>query len=51
MAFLLEHQDRLAEAAAEWRFVVGWCEEHGYAISADWRRRELHRLEATLAGS
>lgn len=50
-AFLLERQDRLAEAAAEWRFIIGWCDEHGYAISADWPRRELQRLEATLAGS
>ena len=51
MAFLLEHQDRLAEAAAEWRFIIGWCEEHGYAISAGWPRRELYRIEAALAGS
>ena len=43
-AFLLEGQDRLAEAAAEWRFIIGWCEEHGYAISAEWPRRELRRL-------
>jgi hypothetical protein len=50
-AFLLEHQDRLGEATAAWRFVIGWYEERGYAMSADWRRRELHRLEATLAGS
>ena len=50
-AFLLEREDRLAEAAAEWRFIIGWCEERGYAISADWPRRELQRLEARLAGS
>jgi len=49
-AFLLEGQDRLAEAAAEWRFIIGWCEEHGYAISAEWPRRELQRLKARLAG-
>jgi len=45
-AFLLEKQGRLAEAAAEWRFIVGWCEDHGYAVTADWPRRELQRLEA-----
>jgi hypothetical protein len=50
-AFLLEREDHLAEAAAEWRFIIGWCEERGYAISADWPRRELQRLEARLAGS
>jgi tetratricopeptide (TPR) repeat protein len=50
MAFLLERQGRLAEAAAEYRSIIRWCEEHGYAISADWPRRELQRLESTLAG-
>jgi tetratricopeptide (TPR) repeat protein len=43
-AFLLERQGRLADAAAEWRFIIGWCTEHGYAISADWPRQELQRL-------
>jgi tetratricopeptide (TPR) repeat protein len=51
MAFLLERQGRLAEATAQWRHIVTWCDEHGYAISADWPRRELQRLEARLAGS
>jgi tetratricopeptide (TPR) repeat protein len=50
-AFLLESQDRLSEAAAEWRFIIGWCEDHGYAFSADWPRRMLQGLEARLAGS
>ena len=51
MAFLLERQGRLAEAAAQWRSIITWCEEHGYAISAEWPRRELQRLKATPAGS
>jgi tetratricopeptide (TPR) repeat protein len=51
MAFLLERQGRLAEAAAQWRSIITWCEEHGYAISAEWPRRELQRLETRLAGS
>jgi len=51
MALLLERQGRLAEAAAQWRAIITWCEEHGYAISADWPRRELQRLETRLAGS
>jgi hypothetical protein len=50
-AFLLERQDRLAEAAREWRFIIGWCQERGYAITADWPRRELQRLEARLGAS
>jgi tetratricopeptide (TPR) repeat protein len=49
-AFLLEGQNRLAEAAQEWRFIVGWCEKRGYSIAADWPRRELARLEQALAG-
>lgn len=51
MAFALERQGRLAEAADQWRHIITWCDEHGYAISANWPRRELQRLEATLAGS
>ena len=47
-AFLLERLGRLAEAAGEWRFVVGWCEEHDAAIEADWPRHELQRIEAAL---
>ncbi len=49
-AFLLERQGRLAEAAGEWRFIIEWCEERGAAITADWPKRELQRLETRLAG-
>jgi tetratricopeptide (TPR) repeat protein len=49
-AFLLERQGRLVEAAREWRFIIGWCEERRDASAADWPRRELQRLEARLAG-
>jgi tetratricopeptide (TPR) repeat protein len=51
MARLLERQGRLAEAAAQWRQIISWCDEHAYAISADWPRRELQRLQAKPAGS
>ena len=44
-AFLLEREGRLDEAADEWRFIVGWHEEHDDAIHVDWPRRELQRLE------
>ena len=47
-AFLLERLGRLAEAAAEWRFIVGWCEEHDAPIEAQWPRETLHRIEAAL---
>ncbi len=49
-ADLLEHQERLAEAAAEWRFIIRWCEERRYTITADWPKQELQRLEARIAG-
>jgi tetratricopeptide (TPR) repeat protein len=45
-AFLLERQGRLAEAAGEWRFIIGWMEERGETIHLNWPRSELHRLEA-----
>ena len=32
-AFLLERLGRLAEAADEWRFIIGWCEEHDATIA------------------
>ena len=48
-ADLLERLGRPAEAAQEWRFIIGWCERHGDEISADWPKRELHRLETQLA--
>jgi len=45
-AFLLERQGRLAEAADEWRFIIGWCEEHDALIEAQWPREMLQRIEA-----
>jgi tetratricopeptide (TPR) repeat protein len=50
-AALLERLDRLAEAADEWRFIVDWCDQHGYQLAADWPRRELHRLTAQATGA
>ncbi|MGE5291158.1 MAG: hypothetical protein ACM3ML_28960 [Micromonosporaceae bacterium] len=38
-----------AEAAGEWRFIVGWCEERGYTIAAGWPKRELARIDEALA--
>lgn len=49
-AFLLERQGRLAGAAGEWRFIIGWCEERGYDMTTDWPKQELQRLETQLAG-
>jgi hypothetical protein len=49
-AFLLERLGRLAEAADEWRFIIGWNEEREETIHLDWLRRELRRLEPELAG-
>jgi tetratricopeptide (TPR) repeat protein len=47
-AFLLERLGRLAEAAGEWRFIIGWCEQHDALIEAGWPRHELQRIEAAL---
>jgi tetratricopeptide (TPR) repeat protein len=47
-AFLLERLGRLAEAAGEWRVIIGWCDEHDAGIEAAWPRRELQRIEAAL---
>lgn len=45
-AFLLEREGRLEEAAAEWRFIIEWQLERGFAVQTDWPRRELARIEA-----
>jgi tetratricopeptide (TPR) repeat protein len=50
-AFLLERLGQLAEAADEWRFIVGWNTERGETIHIDWPNRELRRIEAQLASS
>jgi tetratricopeptide (TPR) repeat protein len=47
-AFLLERLGRLAGAADEWRFIVGWCEEHDAEIESLWPRQMLERIEAAL---
>lgn len=51
VAFLLERERRLAEAAEEWRHIIGWLDERDYAVQAEWPRRELARLTAALEGS
>jgi tetratricopeptide (TPR) repeat protein len=47
-AFLLEREDRLAEAAEEWRFIVDWLEARNYVEQAEWPKRELERLRTAL---
>lgn len=36
------------ECAAEWRVIIGWCDEHGAEIEAAWPRRERQGIEAAL---
>jgi tetratricopeptide (TPR) repeat protein len=50
-AFLLEREHRLAEAAEEWRDIIGWLDERGHHVQAEWPRRELARLTAKLERS
>ena len=47
-AFLLERLGRLAAAADEWRFIIGWCDEHDATVEATWPRQMLQRIEAEL---
>jgi tetratricopeptide (TPR) repeat protein len=48
-AFLHERENRLGEAAEEWRFIVEWLEARGYVAQAEWPRRELERLRTKRA--
>jgi protein O-GlcNAc transferase len=47
--FLLQREDRLEEAAETWRSIIDWCERRGYALDAEWPRRELARVRELLA--
>lgn len=49
-AFLLESLGRLAEAADEWRFIIGWLTEHGDDIHLDWPSLMLDRLQSQADG-
>jgi tetratricopeptide (TPR) repeat protein len=48
-AFLLEREGRIPEAIAEWRSILDWGEQRGYALDAEWPRREIARLEASAS--
>jgi protein O-GlcNAc transferase len=47
-AFLLEREGRLHNATAEWRSIIEWQLERGFAVQTDWPRRELARIEAQV---
>ncbi len=44
------HWQLVSALAAEWRFIVDWCEQRRYDLAADWPKRELQRLTAQAAG-
>jgi tetratricopeptide (TPR) repeat protein len=47
-AFLLERERRVDEALEAWRSIVTWCEEHDAGLAAEYPRRELERLGASI---
>jgi tetratricopeptide (TPR) repeat protein len=46
-AFLLEREGRIDEAIEAWSYVLDYNETRGYALQAQWPRRELERLRGT----
>ena len=50
-AFLLEREGRIDEAIEAWRYVLDYNEARGYALQAEWPRRELTRLRGKLIPS
>jgi tetratricopeptide (TPR) repeat protein len=48
-AFLLEREGRLEGATQAWSYILEYNESRGYALQAEWPRRELERLRARLA--
>ncbi len=43
-AFLLEREGRIDEAIEAWSYILEYNEARGYALQAEWPRRELERL-------
>jgi tetratricopeptide (TPR) repeat protein len=50
-AFLLERESRIDEAIEAWGYVLDYNETRGYALQAEWPRRELERLRGKLVTS
>jgi tetratricopeptide (TPR) repeat protein len=48
-AFLLEQEERVAEAVEAWRSITDWNESRGYTLQAVWPRQELERLTTFLS--
>jgi tetratricopeptide (TPR) repeat protein len=49
-AFLLECEGRLHEATEAWRSILEWNQSRGFALEAEWPKRELERLNEKQAG-
>jgi tetratricopeptide (TPR) repeat protein len=45
-AFLLEREDRRAEAIDAWRSIIAWNESRGYMLQTVWPKQELERLRS-----
>ena len=50
-AFLLEREGRIDEAIEAWQYILDYNEARGYALQAEWPRRELERLRGQLLTS
>jgi tetratricopeptide (TPR) repeat protein len=47
-AFLLERENRMSEAVEAWESIVEWNESRGFALQAEWPKRELDRVRRDL---
>jgi hypothetical protein len=47
-AFLLERENRMSEAVEAWGSIVEWNESRGFALQAEWPKRELDRVRRDL---
>jgi predicted Zn-dependent protease len=50
-AFTLEALGRYAEAAAEWRHIIGWLEAHDDAVHTAWPKEMLEGMQAKIAAA
>jgi hypothetical protein len=50
-AFTLEALGRYQEAAAEWRYIIGWLQAHNDAVHTTWPKEMLEGIEAKLVAA
>lgn len=49
MAFFFKRENRLTEAAEQWKEIIKFCHNNGFHIEAEWPEKELADIESKLS--